>query len=376
MARSVGDSFKDHFAKHYKEAAEEIGRFNLAIFGKTGVGKSSLINAIFGEAVAKTGIGKPVTKDDRLYIHKSGAFGLLDTRGVEVGIDTEKIIADLEGVIAERRFKPLKEKIHLAWYCVRATDRRFEDVEAEFIRKLHDLALPVVCVLTQVPRTSAGECHRDALALAEEIEQLNLPIFGGKVLMTMAVGDEDLGQTEHGLEKLLDASFRAAPEGVEKALIAAQQIDMKRKRNAALAIASAAATVAATAGAIPIPFSDAVALVPIQLGMMGGIATIYSIDLDKATIASVAATAGATVAGRAAVTGLLKLVPGVGALVGGAINASIAAGFTMAMGTAWALVCEQLAQGGLRTVDGVLDANAIRDVFMTIFKDQVSKRFQ
>jgi len=376
MVQSVGDSFKEQFSRHYKEAAEKIGQFNLAIFGKTGAGKSTLINAIFGEAVAKTGIGEPVTKDEHLYIHRSGALGLLDTRGLEIGADTETIIEDLRRVITERRSKPLKEQIHLAWYCVRATDRRFEDTEAEFIKKLDELGLPVVCVLTQVMRDAAGNYHPDAIALAEDIEKRRLPICDSKVVMTMAAADEFIGQSQHGLEKLLDATFRAAPEGVEKALTAAQKIDMERKRKEAMTITGSASTAAATAGAVPIPFSDAFLLVPIQLGMMGGIAAVYGIDLDKATIASVAATAAATNAGRAAVTGLLKLIPGVGTLVGGTINAAVGGGFTMAMGIAWALVCEQLAQGGLRLVDGALDVDAIRKVFMGEFKDQVGKRWK
>jgi len=376
MARSAGDAFKNQFSRHYKEAAEKIGQFNLAIFGKTGAGKSTLINAVFGEAVAKTGIGEPVTRDEHLYIHRSGAFGLLDTRGLEVGADTDTIIGDLRSLITERRSKPLKEQIHLAWYCVRATDRRFEDTEAEFIKRLDELGLPVICVLTQVPRKGPGEYHPDALALAKDIEARGLPIFGSRVIITMASADEFTGQPQHGLRNLLDATFRAAPNGVEKALIAAQQIDMERKRNEAMVIAGGASTAAATAGAVPIPFSDAFLLVPIQLGMMGGIAANYGIDLDKATIASVAATAVATGAGRAAVTGLLKFIPGVGMLVGGAINATIAGAFTMAMGTAWALVCEQLVQGGLRAVDGALDVDAIRDLFMSEFKDQVTKRIK
>lgn len=374
MVRSAGDSFKNQFSWHYKEAAEKLGQFNLAIFGKTGVGKSTLINAIFGEDIAKTGIGQPVTQDEHLYIHRSGAFGLLDTRGLEVGADTDTIIEDLRSVILARRSRPLKEQIHLAWYCVRSTDRRFEETEAEFIKKLDELGLPVICVMTQVQRNPAGRHHPDALVLAKDIEERKLPIVGSKVWLTMAAADEFTGQGQHGLEDLLDATFRAAPVGVERALTAAQKINMERKRKEAMAITGSASTAAAAAGAVPIPFSDAFLLVPIQLGMMGGVAAVYGIDLDKATIASVAATAAATTAGKTVVTGLLKFIPGVGMLVGGAINATIAGAFTMAMGTAWALVCEQLAQGGLRLVDGALDVDAIRVMFMGEFKDQVKKR--
>lgn len=373
MVRSVGDSVKDEFSRRYKDVSADIGRFNLAIFGKTGVGKSTLINAIFGEAVAKTGIGRPVTQDHHLHIHKSGTFGLLDTRGVEIGADTETIIADLRRVIDERASGPMEDRIHLAWYCVRGTDGRFEDAEAEFIRQLDGLGLPVICVMTKVQRKGSGEYDPAALDLAEDIESRKLPIFGSKVMMTMALDDEFNDRPRHGLEDLLDATFRSAPEGVKRALTAAQQIDMKRKWNEAMAVAGGASAAAAAAGAIPIPFSDAVVLVPIQLGMMGGITAIYGVDLDKATMASLAATAAATTAGKAAVVGLLKFIPVVGMVVGGAINATVAAGFTMAMGAAWALVCEQLVQGRLRTVDGALDVAAIRDLFMGEFKEQVKR---
>jgi 50S ribosome-binding GTPase len=53
---------------------------NLAVFGKTGVGKSTLINAIFGEEVARTGIGRPVTEGSRLYVTRSGSLGLYDRK--------------------------------------------------------------------------------------------------------------------------------------------------------------------------------------------------------------------------------------------------------------------------------------------------------
>ena len=109
------------------------------IFGKTGVGKSTLINAIFGEEVARTGIGEPVTKGSHLYLDKIGHLGIVDTQGVEIGRDDREILRDLEKVIKETRKLPLSEQIHVAWYCVRGMDRRFEDTEADFVRRLDEL---------------------------------------------------------------------------------------------------------------------------------------------------------------------------------------------------------------------------------------------
>ncbi|MBB5640975.1 GTPase family protein [Cryobacterium roopkundense] len=119
----------EDFHKKWQEQADQMGRFNLAIFGKTGVGKSTLINAIFGEDVAPTGVGEPVTMENHLYLHREGFLGLLDTRGLEIGKDTDTLIAELSTYVLRMRENPLSEQIHVAWYCVRATDRRFEDTE-------------------------------------------------------------------------------------------------------------------------------------------------------------------------------------------------------------------------------------------------------
>src|SRR6478752_2852450 len=87
--------FGQAFGKAWKDKAEEIGRFNLAIFGKTGVGKSTLVNAIFGEEIAATGIGEPVTRAEHLYLHRSGTLGVLDTRGLEAGKHNDRLLRQL-----------------------------------------------------------------------------------------------------------------------------------------------------------------------------------------------------------------------------------------------------------------------------------------
>jgi uncharacterized protein (DUF697 family)/GTPase SAR1 family protein len=372
VAFEAEDWFKGQFHRHYAEESQKVGRFNLAIFGKTGVGKSTLVNSIFGDDVAKTGIGKPVTQDAHLHLHESGKLGVLDTRGLEIGQDNDTIIGELQQYVAEMRQQPLKDQVHVAWYCVRSSDRRFENTEAEFIKRLDALGLPVMLVLTQVPM-NGDTYHPDVVRLAEEIEAHRLPVFESKVFMSMALADDFAGHPSHGLHDLLDATFRAAPDGAQEALLIAQKIDLKRKRDKAKIVIGSAMTAAGAAGLTPIPFSDAVILVPIQLGMMAGVAVVFDIDMDKATMVALAATAGATTAGRSLATNLLKFIPGVGTVVGGSITGAIAAGFTAAMGAAWTAVCVQLAEGKLSSFEGPMDNAAIRELFLDELKREIAK---
>lgn len=358
---------QEAFEAAFADAEVTIGRFNLAVFGKTGVGKSTLVNAIFGESVAATGIGRPVTMGSHLYVHRTGKLGIYDTQGLEVGRDTKRIIDELTGFIDNSRTMPFAEQVHLAWYCVRATDRRFEETEAAFIRELAGVGLPVILVMTQVPgrRDAAGNLFiaPDAVELGRQIEDMGLPIHAGRAFMVNSLVDPFTGVEQHGLLELLDATFQCAPDEATDALVAAQKIDPERKAKAAEKALNAATAAATGAGFTPIPFADAAVLIPIQIGMMAKIANIYDIPMQRATVASLAATTVTTQAGRAAATGLLKLVPGVGTLAGGAITGGVAGTVTYAVGTAWHRVCIGMAEGKYETVSGTLDSETIQKVF-------------
>ncbi len=176
------------------------------------------------------------------------------------------------------------------------------------------------------------------------------------------------------MTEVLDATFRVAPEGVHGALVAAQEVDHDRKakeaqKHIAIAMASAAA-----AAASPVPFSDAALLVPIQLGMMARIAQIYKIKFDRAALLAIASTTAATSAGRAAFTGLLKMVPGAGIIAGGVVGAGVATSFTYAMGQAWLSVCQKVLTGKLGGIGRVIDNEELREVFLDEFKKKLTVR--
>ncbi len=240
----IGDSansFQLALTSAYADAKKDLGRFNLALFGPTGVGKSTLLNTVFGVPLADVGVGKPVTTGSHLYRYETSTIGILDTRGLEVGMFDTEILTDLKRLLDAQLLQAESEHVHVAWYCVRAGSRRFQDSEESFVRKLDDLGLPVVLVLTQssatVDMTTAGARtsgltpeQANAVELAADIKRRRLPIVGGKVYPVNAVADEWMAAPAHGLDDLLAETSRVAPIGVRSALAAAQVVNRRQKQ--------------------------------------------------------------------------------------------------------------------------------------------------
>ena len=224
----------------YASARRELGRFNLGLFGMTGVGKSTLLNAVFGTELARTGIGAPVTQTAHLYRYEASTVGIFDTKGLELGSDLESMLDDLRGFVDRNRIGPVADQIHVIWYCIRAGDNRIQPAEAAFIRKVAALQIPVLVVITQTPVTPNGEIHAEAQVLAEQIRTFALPIRGD-VRFISALGDDFAGVPAHGLDALLDATSAVAPEGVRNALAAAQMVNQRLKRERAMEIVDHAA---------------------------------------------------------------------------------------------------------------------------------------
>lgn len=200
-----------------------LERFNLAILGATGAGKSTLINQVFGEDIAETGIGAPVTQGNRLYRHASRELGIYDTKGLEVGQDNAEILRDLQGFINANRLGEVSEQIHVVWYCTHAGGQRLQPAEEAFIAELVRLGLPVISVITQTPRPG----DERAAQLAGTINT-RLPAVSGPVQVN-ALGDSFDGVESFGLDDLLAETARIAPEGVRTALAAAQRVNLAQK---------------------------------------------------------------------------------------------------------------------------------------------------
>jgi uncharacterized protein (DUF697 family)/GTP-binding protein EngB required for normal cell division len=313
--------------KALEEALRNRGQANVLIAGRTGVGKSTLINAVFQGNLAETGQGRPVTRSTREYTKEGLPLSVWDTRGFELSAFKESI-AELERLIAERsRDRDPNKHIHAAWLCVHEDGRRVEDAEIELHSAL-SRQMPVLGVITKA-RADQG--------FRAEVQRL-LPLASNVIRVRALAEEFDEGHTlpPMGLQELVEATGQVLPEGARRAFVAAQKASIQLKKNAGHKIVVGSATAAAAAGASPIPFSDAVILVPIQVAMLAGISSVFGLELSTAflmtLVTSAAGGTGATFAGRAIVANLLKLIPGGGTLVGGVISATTAAVLTTTLG--------------------------------------------
>lgn len=187
--------------------------------------------------------------------------------------------------------------------------------------------------------------------------------------------DDDYTKKSFGCDILVEYIIEILPEAAQKAFIAAQVVSVKAKRMKAQSIITAAVAAAFTEGFIPLPFADAAALVPTQVTMIASISAAYGVSVKKSTISaiitSLLGSTGLTFAGRTIVVNLLKLIPGCGTGIGGAISGGTAATLTAALGEAYVAIMEKLLKGEISEEE--LELNGVSDQIKEMFKANLKK---
>ena len=157
------------------------------------------------------------------------------------------------------------------------------------------------------------------------------------------------------VDMLAKVMSEALPEELMDTLQHVQIASLEEKKRRAQAAVATAAVAAAGEGAAPIPFSDCALLIPTQVGMIASITVIFGFDVNKsiitALLSSTIGAGGATVLGKTIVTNLIKLIPGAGTVVGGAISAGTAGVITAALGEAYIGIMELVFKGEMSIDD-------------------------
>lgn len=353
----LGDAYDKEKNTFNPQKAEENAfnnknKFNIILFGATGVGKSTLVNSFFGEKLAVTGKGMPVTQHlTKIKSTKKGIV-LWDTKGIEAKdyeVTIEQLKEDIKNSFEESRH--IDDIPHLGWLCIDSSSSRIEPRDLELIKLTEKYGIPTVIVFTKAYGDSEDEFVSSAI---KEIN-VNVPradkLKYAKVLASDYRINSKITIPAHGMKDLLDISLELLPAGVKeaanalkKAQVIKSEIRLEAIKDSAKNVVHAAAVAAGMIGASPIPGSDAPLIAATQSAMIYKINAEFELDSTTSNTTSVVTgilgiTAVAQV-GKAVVSNILKFIPVVGSVIGGAVSATTAIALTQAVGHAYIKVLE------------------------------------
>lgn len=334
----------------------ELG--NVLVIGNSGVGKSTLINAVIQREDAETGRGSEgTTKDLHIYPAEKIGLRLVDTAGFEPSlIKKRKIIHDVKKWSKESVTEE-DHNINVIWFCVDGTSSKLFDDTIKSLMKATSLwkSVPIIVVITK------------SYSVPEREQNINMVrnIFGKQkkagenlrdvipVVASPYVLDENAFAAPSGIPELIERTVSLLPEGKKAAANDVNAYKLQRRRVMAQSVVGVATTTGVVVGAVPIPIPDALILSPTEIAEVNAIASIYGVkknDKSKEFINTIIQVGTVSAVAKTAITAL-KAVPGIN-IAASVVNAVIAGGIVAAIGEGSAYAFEQIYLGN-KTLDDI-----------------------
>lgn len=321
-----------NFEEEYQKIKDNIKKPNILICGATGVGKSSVVNKLFGQEIAKVASGEPVTRGIQKYESVSMSVVLYDSEGYEIG--SEKLHSFKENIIDfidKKKEDEMYDHIHLVWYCISAANKRITDLDISTIKDINNKNVKVCVLFTQIDSVDDEELEQLIETIKSNMPQI--PYF------RLSIYDDEIPEEYLDWDNLVEWSLKGLDESLKNGLIKSLDDCLHKKRKFINRTVIPGYGAAAAAAAIsPIPLSDSAMLIPIQSTMCINILCLWGVDKYSGALESILSTTILSQAGKfvaKTLTGnLLKFIPGFGTVLGTGINTVVASSFTVALGYA------------------------------------------
>ncbi len=328
-------------------------RGNVLVIGNSGVGKSTLINAVLGEDRAMTGYGsKGTTNELEVYESEMLPFRVIDTIGFE-----PTFLQEQKAIFAVKKWSHDSAKegkhdnqINVIWFCVDGASRKVFPKAIESMLRATAMwkSVPIIVVIT---KSYSAKERKENIKMVEEVfaSQKRYAKNLKKVIPVVAATyelDDTAFAPPIGLTELIDATNELMPEGLQAGLQDLASFKLNRKRMLAHGLVGMATVSGTVVGAIPIPVADGAILTPLEMAEVLGIAKIYGIKEDdkaKKFFDELIKAGTVSVAAKTTIS-MLKAIPGIN-IAASVLNAVIAGCFVAGLGESTIYACEQVYLG-------------------------------
>ena len=335
--RSVPDSEDFFETESFKALFDEVSQIlgkevkpRILIAGKTGSGKSSVLNALLGRKVFEVG-NVPTTKNnsEEVWETKHGEIVVVDIPGFGEA-DAQKV----DNLSYEENATKLAGlEAHMAILVVKCDDRALEK-ESDFLAKWHQHTtlkdLPVLIVVNQIDKMKpvrdwepgklnlkcpVKEKEKNIREFLDYLSNLSIfkPYDDEGLIVACSSGESFDDPLQYGIPEVRVTIYEMLPDCARTMFARLADLQDQEANRIINYYAGASATAVAVN---PIAAADALLIAPLQIAMILHLGRLYNIDITANMARGILSALVSTLAGRFSYQVLISIIPFVKNILG------------------------------------------------------------